>query len=152
MEVSFRLGKILNEIMRGDDASKDGKVVDASLYDRLSDTDLDSPQIHRTAHDPAQAMALLHWRLMDDHATILQSRAFFLSLLLQAPQEMTEVVVKGVRSRPIRGAMTPCVRAAARSISLARDAYTAEILPGRNPFLMYVRHETSRGLDTGAQY
>jgi hypothetical protein len=137
MEASYRLGKILSDMSRDGSAFRETWTQDPEAYDRTTESDLETPQI-RQGDEPAQVMALLHWRLMDDHTTILQSRSFFLSLVLQTPTRAEEAASNGVKKRTIRGALTPCVRAAAKSIVLAMNAHDVGMLPSRNPFLTYV--------------
>jgi hypothetical protein len=137
MEASCRVGKILHDLSHGRRVSRDPWSQEFEACDQTTEADLEIPQIQQT-DDPSQVVALLHWRLTDDHATILQSREFFLALVVESLQQDQDTAQKDAQTRPIRGALTPCVRAAARSILLAKNALSAGTLPIRNPFLTYV--------------
>ncbi|KAH8176268.1 fungal specific transcription factor domain-containing protein [Sarocladium implicatum] len=136
LEASHRLGRALSASGPSNNVTPNDLSSDTAPDFYSTDVSIGMPQARRSAVDIAHALALLHWKLVEDHATILRHRDAFLTLFLQKSRKIQQTKAILDAARPDDTVTAPCAIAATQSIRLAKDALDAEILPTRTPFLM----------------
>lgn len=132
----YRLGVILDDMRFASPTVSTGVDLDDRYSDRRTSITIDASDVRSSWSSTAQALARLQWRLLNDHATILEHRDAFLTVFLRDSRKLFTEGPTNMGSRSDASFATPCISAAMSSISMARHALSAGILPSRTPFMV----------------